>query len=426
MRTILIMLFLGWVLMPGWSQVNGIDWEEDCQILLDELYSRHPDLFFQADSADFTRDLARLAGSGNGLTEFSMAVKLQQLLVRLGDEHTSINYMYRVKAERILPMTCYWFEDGIHVTRCPVEHAPMLGKKLMEINGHPVKQIIDSLATLIPGQSPARLLDLAPRMLTWTQLLEHFKFAEGGEVILSLEDENGGSQKILLKSTDGKDEILRVRPEPIPLGWEKQHLFFHDSLLAEEGIYYLQYNRCWSREAEKEFGSGAEALFMPSIEEFEENVLEVLKKEKIRGLVLDLRFNTGGNPIQGTRLIKKISRSRTMKSAEAYLLVGRKTAAAALVNASDFTGALDPLVIGEDSGGKPNHFGEMIRLVLPASGLVFNCSTRYLRTVEGDPPAFQPGVSTTLSFSEYMNGTDPALERVRQHLSGRSQTDQRP
>ena len=95
------------------------------------------------------------------------------------------------------------------------------------------------------------------------------------------------------------------------------------------------------------------------------------------------------------------------------MLVGRKTQAEALVNALDFMRGKDVVVVGEESGGRPNHFGAVRRFVLPESGLIVSHSTRYFQLLEDDPASLVPEVEASISFQEYLEGVDPALEAVR-------------
>ena len=70
-------------------------------------------------------------------------------------------------------------------------------------------------------------------------------------------------------------------------------------------------------------------------------------------------------------------------------------------------------LVGEESSGKPNHFGEVKRFVLPESRLIVSYSTKYFNLLDEDPPAIVPDLITPLGFDQYMKGIDPALEAVR-------------
>jgi len=71
------------------------------------------------------------------------------------------------------------------------------------------------------------------------------------------------------------------------------------------------------------------------------------------------------------------------------------------------------VLVGEDTSGKPNHFGEVNRFVLPESRLIVSYPTRYFVLLEKDPPAIKPDVETPLGFESYSKGIDPAMELIR-------------
>ncbi|MCK4750489.1 MAG: hypothetical protein KAT15_25705, partial [Bacteroidales bacterium] len=191
--------------------------------------------------------------------------------------------------------------------------------------------------------------------------------------------------------------------------------FFRDRYFPGEKIYYIQYNKCWSREAEEEYGSGASALFMPSFREFEKKVIQTVRNKEVDQLIFDLRFNGGGSSFQGTRFIKKLRRTGLRKTSRVYLVVGRKTFSSAIINALDLMNAFEVVTVGEPTGGKPNHYGEVKRFVMPRSNMVVNCSTRYFKLIDGDPPAIIPDIQTPVTFTQFMNGADPFFEAILNH-----------
>ena len=250
-------------------------------------------------------------------------------------------------------------------------------------------------------------------MLTWFQLLEYFGFAEGKELSLTVKDSAGEKLSRSIHLPVELGEMRAVHPSSMPLGWQDQKAYFREQYFDNEHIYYIQYNRCWSREVEEEYGSGATALFMPSFIEFEKQVYPVLKKKEIDKLVFDIRFNKGGHASQGTEFISKICKTLPKEHGAIYLLVGRATSGSAIINTVDFIKSTDVVLVGEETSGKPNYFGEVNRFVLPESRLIVSYPTRYFSLLDKDLPAIIPDLATPLGFEQYMKGIDPAMEAVR-------------
>ena len=411
---VLLLISLG--ITPGllYAQTNGeIDWDYEIDLLGRELAEKHPDLFFKTDSAFFFREMRKVAIEAPGKSHFYIAVKLQQVLAKMGDAQTLVNYHFHVDKSLILPIESYWFEEGIYITQTERKYEALLGKRLSAINGTPIEVIIDSLATLLVHDNQSLIKYHIPRMLTWTQLLSHFGFSDTANVDLKVLNESGMEEQVTIHLPTTLGEVVKVETEGVPLGWQDQKAYFREQYFEDEKIFYIQYNRCWSREVEEDYGSGATALFMPSFKEFEKEVFQVLKKKEVDKLIFDLRFNSGGHPVQGSTFIKDLHKAKMKGKGEFYLLVGRKTSSEALINAVDFMNYKGTVVVGEESGGRPKHFGDVRRFVLPESGLIVSHSTRYFNLLDEDLPSISPDVEAPETFKLFMEGVDPALEAVR-------------
>ena len=252
-------------------------------------------------------------------------------------------------------------------------------------------------------------------MLTWFQLLSHFGFSDTEKVSLQVVNESGTEEHMAITLPASLGEMADIQVEAIPLGWQDQKAYFREHYFEGEKIYFIQYNRCWSREVEEDFGSGATALFMPSFKEFEKQVFQVLRKKEVDKLIFDLRFNSGGHPAQGKSFIENLHKAKIKGKGKFYLLVGRKTSSEALINAIDYMNYDGVVVVGEESGGRPNHFGDVKRFVLPESGLIVSLATTYFQLLEEDPGAISPDVQAPETFNLFIEGVDPALEAVRKH-----------
>jgi hypothetical protein len=252
-----------------------------------------------------------------------------------------------------------------------------------------------------------------PRMVTWTQLLEYFGFGTTSGYNVGYEDLQGNTGVLRIEVPVTEEEPASVSPSELPLGWSDRKSYFSEHYFPDQRLYYIQYNKCWSRETEEKYGTGASALFMPSFRDFEKIVMQTVRQVPIDRLVMDLRFNDGGHPEQGSAFFRKLQKSRFADQAQFFLIVGRKTKDAGLVNAMEFMQWMDAVVAGEPTGGRPNHFGDIQRFVLPESNLIVDCSTRYYRLMEEDPPALEPDLMAPMTFRDYMKGSDPAVDAIK-------------
>ena len=270
-----IIFFLILLLLGSGLRAEGnkaINWQEEIAGLRRELTTRHVDLFFYTDSTAFNKGLDEVVKRSPGKNVLEMGVMLQQEVAKLGDAHTRVNFNYLIDMHLILPFECYWFKEGLYVTDYWKDYKSLEGKRIVSINNFPIQQVIDSLSTLISGATPIRIQYEVTKMITWIQVLNYFGFASQSEVEIGLEDATGIHSKELIRLPSPESERLSIGPDPLPLGWQNTNTFFWNQYFPEKKLYFIQYNKCWSREAEEDFGSGASALFMPSFKDFEKEV----------------------------------------------------------------------------------------------------------------------------------------------------------
>ena len=74
---------------------------------------------------------------------------------------------------------------------------------------------------------------------------------------------------------------------------------------------------------------------------------------------------------------------------------------------------LGAVVVGEPSGGKPNHFGEVKVLVLPRSKWrVFYSTKLWTLLPDSDPPYLEPDLPVQYRGEYFFQGRDAALAAI--------------
>ena len=206
-------------------------------------------------------------------------------------------------------------------------------------------------------------------------------------------------------------------PNSLALCYQNERAFFTGRYLPRDKVLYMQYNQCQSKEMAIKFNNGKNASRLPSFDEFEEKVFDALNSKDVDKFVFDIRFNPGGNSYQGKQFIKKLSKyiRDRQPDLKTYAIIGRKTFSSAIINAIEFKMMTKGIFVGEATGGKPNHYGEVRNFKLPNSGLQIYYSTRYFKEVPEDTNTIEPDVAVTSSFEDYAHGIDPALDWIINH-----------
>ena len=200
MTNIRIIIFL-LILLPSGSELladnnKEINWQEEIDGLKRELKERHVDLFFDSDSVQFYKELQGVVERAPGKSVLEVAVMLQQVVAKLGDANTQVNFNYLIDKKLILPFQCYWYKEGLYVSSYWKDYKNLEGKRIVAINNFPIQQVVDSLSTLISGASPSRVRYAVPRMMIWAQILEYFGFTQQSDIEINLEDFKGNRSSV--------------------------------------------------------------------------------------------------------------------------------------------------------------------------------------------------------------------------------------
>jgi C-terminal processing protease CtpA/Prc len=154
----------------------------------------------------------------------------------------------------------------------------------------------------------------------------------------------------------------------------------------------------------------------PEFSRFSAELLQLIEKNPIDRLVIDLRSNSGGDEAKFQSLLEGIiGNARINRKGHLFVIIGRATYSAGMLNAVQLKLRTNAILFGEPTGAKPNQYNESSgdkALKLPNSGLKVDYSIRNRQLLKHDSPALMPDVRVTLSSSDYIAGRDPVLEKI--------------
>jgi hypothetical protein len=410
---ILILIFLNNALCSLQAQ-SKIDWKSDIEFLKSELPAKHIDLFFSVSKKEFTSRFDNIISDADKLTDSEVAIRLKQVIAGMGDSHTTINFTSLLDSAKMLPLRCYWFSDGLYVLQTTPGNEELLGKKIISINRFKLKVIVDSLSTLITADNSAIVKKDIPAMISIARYLQYFRFGWNDNFSIEVESPEGTRSVKEIKAIKlNPDNRIIFKPDSISFYRQNQKLLFTDKYFESDSIYYIQYNKCWSRELEEKFGDKKKFPEQLSFADFRKNIFETINNRPVNKLVFDMRLNTGGSSPQGTDLANVLAiQDKINKKGKLFVVIGRATFSSAILNAMDFKSKTNAIFVGEETGGKPSHFGEVKTFNLPSSGLKVNYSTKYFKRTDEDLKTLKPDITIEESFNDFKKGIDPVYEWI--------------
>jgi len=410
-RLVLIFLFLTLSLSIS-AQMGNEKWNEDIKYLQSNLTNKHYNLFALRSEADFTKELNNIIAKSNNLTDFQVALKVQQALAKQGDTHTNLSFKKFIDKNEILPLGLYFFGNDIHITLTTSENKELMGGKILAVNDFDIKTITDSLSTLFPNENSGIFRNRIPEILPLNQVLRNFGFSKTDAVKIKYEKDGKIAEKTVFPSIITKENRVRITPKTLTFVQENKKKYFEKKYFDQEKILYVLYNVCTTNE--KRNSSSENPL---SFEEFEDSVFKIIKDNKVDKLIFDMRQNGGGSSKQGREFVKKLSQNRDInKKGHLFVVLGRDTFSSAILNATDFQDETKAIFVGEETSGKPNHYGEIQSFELPNSKLKLTYSTYYfIRTKKKNVNTIKPDYLVETSFNDYVNGIDPVFEFIKSY-----------
>ena len=425
MKAIFIFLTLSAILISsglGCSDaVNVESWRQDLRVLERQLEERHVDLYHTVPKDTFAAAVDRLYERIPTLTRPEILVGFAQLVALIGDGHTSFyadnqnDWMFK-----IYPIRLYSFPDGIYLTAAAKEYAHLFGKRLIKIDQTPISEAFRATSTLVSADNDMEYQYSVPFMLIRPEILYVLGIADSiNQAMFTFEDgiQQAFSAMTVSEYNDQKWQVANSvfgpeRKSPsmrheflfatsLTLPHLKERKYYWYEFIEEHQTLFFQYNACWDQKDR------------PSFKEVVENMFAFLDENPVERLVIDLRQNTGGEPLIAKPLIEGLEqRSELSASGRLFVLVGRRTYSAALTNAAHLRSMAGARVVGEPPRGKPNSPSEGRDIDLERTDTWATVSTQFVArdSALGDVEYLPIDIEATYSFDVYQSGKDPVLD----------------
>ncbi|MBX3374110.1 MAG: hypothetical protein KF817_09760 [Phycisphaeraceae bacterium] len=414
-------------------------WRSDLNVLRRELPQRHPDPFtritraaFDAASDGIAHDIdLALAGdadaSGLPVTgtepatvDAALWLRFAALVAMLGDGHTLLDPAPAGIVARPLPIAMIWLDDGvfIHAARAPLR--AFIGARVLAIDDLSIDEALERVSTLFPWENESARRQKAPRWLARADVLAGLKIAasaeaitlrvetavravddpvdagepESGLLVIHPDDATGGPPGRWISHTEALAAVpLALRRPELPYWWEA---------LPHARALYIKYNRCLD---------DPDHPFDRFVAGIGEAIDRGVRDGTLDRVIVDLRHNGGGNSQIAQPLIRALRERRAInRPGGLIVIIGRGTFSSAQLNAADFRRSTHAILIGEPTGQRPNAFGEIRFLTLPATGAVLQYSTKFFRTDPDDHPSMVPDIPLPSLSTDFFAGRDLFLE----------------
>ncbi len=374
-------------------------WLADIEFISKQLPKNHKNLFFKVEEEEFLANVKSIKEKIPTLTDDEMIVEMSKLIASVGDSHTS--FLFTPKAE--YPFVFYYFNDGIYLIDSVPGYSEFIGFKLKGINEESIEEIIKLFRPIIPHENESWFKRKFAQKLVITEFLNGLNITNSQTAKFNFIDKNGNEKSVEVESSIINEMDLQNRNKDKP----ERMLYLKNSdknywyeFLEEEKLLYFQYNVCYNMKGK-------------SFSDFNNELFDFIDNNSINKFVIDLRNNGGGSaPILDPFFAELKKRKSLDHHEKLFVIVGRNTFSSAIQNALKFENETNATFIGEPTGGKPNHYGEIQRLKLSNTNTEISYSTQYFKPVSEDLDSFIPDIIVEQNADDYFNNIDSVMVRI--------------
>lgn len=402
------------------ASLSAAEWATDLDAWVAGILDKHVEPFRHCPRDRFEAAVAALRAKLPALSSSQTLVEFARLAALLGDSHTVLGLDRFAPLFRPLPVRFACLDDGVFVIASTPEHKELLGAKLVAIGGTSIDEVVARAITLAPADNRGAALEAASGFGYFVEALEALEVIPAGSAsvsvtvaaptatdptatrVVALSPLAAGARPPLVvvgegrRETDAPISFLR-RPgsawfEPVP----------------QRNAVYFRYNACVDGK--------------PPMAELARDAVAAWRALAVDGkaprFVIDLRDNGGGNSAVLRPLLDALADARRADPAlrgerSVVALIGPRTRSSASMNALELKQRVGALLIGQSTGQRINHLGEMRTFNLPNSGLRATYSTKYFRhDPTNDADGVIPDVIVPRTSVELMAQRDAALDEA--------------
>jgi len=290
------------------------------------------------------------AAEGEGQEVYFVA--LMRLLATVQDGHTTMPLGLVLGSglyPQRLPLVLRAFDDGLFVIEAKDEAMPLLGARVTSLGGQSIAEVSDRFATVWPGNNAAWAYhDLGflalPALVAGMGLTN----SEEAPIPISVETQSGEAiSATLLPSRSATNGRVYVERTSTPREHWSQEAGGPNYLrhLTEDRALYVSVGTIGDTRA-------------LSFDDLTDEVAVAVAESGYDRLIIDLRYNSGGNNMLSERLRRVVATSQFNHPGGLYVLISPQTFSAAVNVAGRFERDTFAIFVGEPTGAGPNHYGD--------------------------------------------------------------------
>ena len=411
---------LSFVIGSSIAQINITkeQWQEDLRFLQQTVHKDYSFLFKKTTAEQFDKEVALLFEQIPNLEEHQIIVGLAKIVSLFGYGHTAIwlrggtDHSYGFHK---MPYHVYQFSDGVYIQGVHKKYSKAIGARVLKIEDMPIEEALKAIKPTFPAENDQffkgygyRYLQI-PEILHAQGIMDELKptitlsLEKNGEVFNQTFEQVDAQSNVSYGFVQNNEDWLDIRNQDQTPLWLKNldQIYYYEYLPKYKAVYVRQ--------------SQIQDDPKISIPDFYKEVFDFVEQNEVEKLILDVRLNGGGNNYKNKPIVTGIIRTEKInQSGKFFVILGRRTFSACQNLVNELDNYTNVVFVGEPTGENINFYGDTRKVELPNSKISARLSFAWWQ----DKPQWEngdglaPHIATELSFEDYVNNNDPAIEAI--------------
>jgi hypothetical protein len=372
-------------------------WRQDLEFFANEITTKHRDPFHFISKPEFDQRVSDLRQRIPSMKNYEVVAGLHHLAALIGDGHTFLDTSGLYQR---FPLEVFWFGNDLRVIRAAPGYREALGSRIVSIGSLSIGEVQRRIQQFVPqAENEWYVLNSSAKELMRAELLAAAGvLPRPGAADFTFEDNSGRRFKLRIRPVPaGTSRAGEVAVEPVPLPFQHPEDALWFTYLADSKTVYVDFRSYRDLEAQSA------------------KLLEFLGSHAVRRLIIDMRWNQGGNFTKGRDylLYKIIFMPALNRAGNLFVITGRGAFSAGMTNITDFRRETEAILVGEPTGARPNGYQENHLFTLPLSKLRVSCSMlKYRFQPDSDAAAVLPDQRIDPDWTLFSAGKDAALQWI--------------
>ena len=380
--------------------------------------------------------VASLRERAGQMSEAEFMLGLARAQATIDNGHSNASATAMVRRFPHLSIRTAFFGDELRVLRATPEHQDLLGARVTHVGDLSVAEVLRHFRDAFGGTDSSFRV-IAPLLLETPAYLSAIGVA-GSSVALRFETADTTAIDRTLAAVDAQDIETWTIPGDLPLFWRRDSEALLSFTPSDQPLYLRETERGYWRTELPELDAtyinirtNLDDESGQSLRDFSAETVTALRGRAPRAVIVDLRFNHGGDYTLTHALMSSLG-DVVGEHGRVYIITSGNTFSAAIVSTA-FAEEAAPdqtLIVGEEIGDRLQFWAEGWGYALPSSGFRARYATAFYDLQHGCTGLFRcywgafhlfpvivsdldVDIRAPLTFEAYAAGRDPALEAIQ-------------